>query len=470
MATNNSTSDIEILVGVQGGESINEGSGKEISSTLKKIAQNISQQKLIKVTVGADQTTTKRAIQQVLNQSDLKLHNVGFGNNVANSLQSQLAKMGLTIDIGVNIKEAKKKIEKTQKKIAAEAAKAAKPDAQKTPEVKVSQGQVNRWIKSLETKKLGAGNGIMGIKEVADAWEKAQAAVNEYGSDVSKQGPVEAAAVDASIKRLDELISKYKKLEKANSPENRANSQASAKKALADFNAYLTTLKPKALIEFGDSIARIRSLLSDGTPEACKKAKIAINDLKGDMKRLGYEGGNVFTYLQEKVRTFATYLISSTFTMGVANTFSNVVSTVKDLDAALTDLQIVTGETTDDTKELLKTYNQMAQELGTTTANVAAGATDWLRQGYSETESSELLKQSMTLSIVGGMDAEAATTAITAALKGLELQAESASDVVDKFFKVDMMAATSAEKLAVALSKTAANAKVAGISMDDVIG
>ena len=135
MATNNSTSDIEILVGVQGGESINEGSGKEISSTLKKIAQNISQQKLIKVTVGADQTTTKRAIQQVLDQSDLKLHNVGFGNNVANSLQSQLAKMGLTIDIGVNIKEAKKKIEKTQKKIAAEAAKAAKPDAQKTPEV-----------------------------------------------------------------------------------------------------------------------------------------------------------------------------------------------------------------------------------------------------------------------------------------------------------------------------------------------
>ena len=112
----------------------------------------------------------------------------------------------------------------------------------------------------------------------------------------------------------------------------------------------------------------------------------------------------------------------------------------------------------------------MARELGSTTASVASGAQDGLRQGYSLKETNDLLKQSMSLSIMGNMDAENATTALTAALKGYQLQASQASSVVDKFFAVDMAAATSSSKLADALAKTAANAKLAGISLDDVIG
>lgn len=239
---------------------------------------------------------------------------------------------------------------------------------------------------------------------------------------------------------------------------------------LARFNEYLKTINPKGLSQFSGEITHIKNLLGSGDPLNAKKATSAIDRLKAEIKDAGYEGGNAITYLQAKVKTFATYLVSSTITMGFVNGIHTMIENVKNLDEALTDLRIVTGNTREETEALLKTYNQMAQKLGTTTVSVASGATDWLRQGYTGEEAEELLTQSMTLSIVGNMDAEEATTSLTAALKGLQLQTEDASAVVDKFFAVDMAAATSAENLALALSKTAANAKLAGMSLDDVIG
>lgn len=247
-------------------------------------------------------------------------------------------------------------------------------------------------------------------------------------------------------------------------------SQAKAKSMLASFNQYLTTVNPKGLEKFATQINLISNLLKDETVGSVKKADTAIKELKASMKDAGYEGGNLFTYLGQKIKTFATYLISSKLTNLVTESMHKMVANVVELDGALTDLRIVTGGTRSETEDLLKSYNKLAQQLGTTTAVVAAGATDWLRQGYNEADSAELLKQSMTLSIVGDMEATEATNALTAALKGYQLQVEDTAAVVDKFFTVDMMAATSSADLATALAKTAANAKLAGMSLDDVIG
>lgn len=310
-------------------------------------------------------------------------------------------------------------------------------------------------------------NRIANANAMAQENLRAQEQINDLKIQAAES---RAAAAATRAQEVQSRANANAKAKETAAIDKNNKAQSDSNKMLAQFNEYLATLKPKALIEFEDSIAKIRDLLGEGTPDALKNARNSLNDFKADMKHLGYEGGNVFTYLQDKIRTFATYLASSTLTMGVVSTFGNVVSTVKDLDAALTDLQIVTGGTNAETKELLATYNQMAQKLGSTTAEVASGATDWLRQGYGQADSAELLKQSMTLSIVGDMNSADATNALTAAMKGYQLAVEDASDVVDKFFKVDMAAATSSADMAEALAKTAANAKLAGISLDDVIG
>lgn len=252
--------------------------------------------------------------------------------------------------------------------------------------------------------------------------------------------------------------------------------QSKARLEQQKFNQYVDNLNPRATKEYAANIQAIQDALVrasqnvEGFEQAWQDAQAGIRSFKATMKSMGYEGQNILTYLESKVKTLFTYVMANKVLTTALGSLTKIKDAVLDLNEAMTQLQIITGYNNEEAEKLLMTYNGMAQELGTTTTAVAEGAQDWLRQGYSLAETNDLLKQSMALSIMGNMDAEEATTSLTAALRGYQLETSKASDVVDKFFAVDMAAATSSSKLAEALAKTAANAKLAGISLDDVIG
>lgn len=312
--------------------------------------------------------------------------------------------------------------------------------------------------------------------EVTQALERLTTAKAALDSAKGMSGEKDAfAAYKDAAANMQIVIDKHKNL----NAEVRKTAAAisSATQMQASFDAYVNNLNPKAWKEFEAEISNVRQLLqrtASASGEVArslqKEATDAIRKFKAEMKQVGYDGGNIFTYLEGKIKSFTTYFVASKFSTGIISEVTKMKDTVIDLNKAMTDLRIVTGDNNEQAKDLLKTYNGLARELGSTTASVASGAQDWLRQGYSLKETNDLLKQSMSLSIMGNMDAENATTALTAALKGYQLQAGQASSVVDKFFAVDMAAATSSSKLADALAKTAANAKLAGISLNDVIG
>lgn len=344
---------------------------------------------------------------------------------------------------------------------------------------------------SQETAALTAAR-IANMKAIHDENLAAQKQINTEKIAI-EQGKARAQELETEIKlyrlkeqrlKADEAALKQKEqAEKRNTASTKQAASETAKIAsvtaratstLSGFNQYLQTVKPTALKEVSAEILNIRSNLlkaqNSGSGTAFDDANNQIKALKAHMKDIGAEGGNIFTYLQGKIKTFAVYLASSALTMGFVSGFKNAVSVVIDLNDALTDLRIITGKNDTQAKELLSTYNQIAQKLGSTTRSVAQGAQDWLRQGYSLQDTNELIKQSMALSIMGDMPSADATTSLTAAMKGYRLEVSQASEVVDKFFAVDMAAATSSSKLAEALAKTAANAKLAGLDLNDVIG
>lgn len=152
------------------------------------------------------------------------------------------------------------------------------------------------------------------------------------------------------------------------------------------------------------------------------------------------------------------------------NAAREAVKNVKELDKQKIDIQMVTGNSSDETERLMRTYNQLAKEMGATTVQVTQGASAWLRQGKTISETNELLKQSIVLSKVGGMSTETATDRLTSALNGYKLSASQASEVVDKLAAVDLSAAVSSNEVAEALSKTASSANLAGVELDKIIG
>ena len=150
----------------------------------------------------------------------------------------------------------------------------------------------------------------------------------------------------------------------------------------------------------------------------------------------------------------------------VQKEIANVYQTILKLDEAMTDIRIVTGASVDEANSLMTSYNKLAKELGTTTTEVAKSASEWMRQGYSASESVNLITSSVKLARLGFMDMSSATTSLTAVLKGFNLQATESSEIVDKLTRLDAEYATTAGDIATALSRTAAVAKSANLDLD----
>lgn len=68
------------------------------------------------------------------------------------------------------------------------------------------------------------------------------------------------------------------------------------------------------------------------------------------------------------------------------------IDTMKDLDKAFTDIQMVTGGSDEQTAQLAKDYNNLAKEMGSTTKEVAEGAAEWFNESRDHLKTLELLE------------------------------------------------------------------------------
>lgn len=150
--------------------------------------------------------------------------------------------------------------------------------------------------------------------------------------------------------------------------------------------------------------------------------------------------------------------------------FTQAIQTIKELNAAMTDVQMVAMTTDEETGKLANTYSKLAKQLGATTQEVAEGSAEWLRQGKTLEEVNDLMEATMTMSKVGAISSGDATEYLTSTLNGYKMEAKDAMSIVDKLSAVDLAAATSVEELALALQKTANMARTTGVELDEIIG
>ena len=142
---------------------------------------------------------------------------------------------------------------------------------------------------------------------------------------------------------------------------------------------------------------------------------------------------------------------------------------VLEVDKAMTTLQMATGVSNDKAQELMGTYSELGDQLKATGTDVAASATEWLKQGKSIAESQKLAKDSIILSKIGDLSAEESTKTITAAMKSYDLDESEVMNFIDKISAIDMASATDVGGLADAFNKVAANARNAGIETEKVL-
>ena len=146
-----------------------------------------------------------------------------------------------------------------------------------------------------------------------------------------------------------------------------------------------------------------------------------------------------------------------------------IVASVMDVDAALTTLQMATGVSNTQAQELMSTYSEMGSTLKATATDVAASATEWLKQGKTIAESQKLAEDSIILSKIGDLSSEDATKTITAAMKSYNLDEAEVMNFVDQISAIDMASATDVGGLATAFNEVAANARQAGVETQELL-
>lgn len=223
--------------------------------------------------------------------------------------------------------------------------------------------------------------------------------------------------------------------------------------------------KKKQQYNIEEAIAKLAPSQQKAIREIIAKNKENNNLIRMHQKDLG----NNNKTLGDTLKNFARFTLYYTVLQNMKNLVNQMLTTMKELDKAFTDIQLVTGDTKEGTAQLAQEYNQLAKEMGATTIEVAEGAGEWLRQGKTTEETTELLKSSMTLTKVGAMESSQATELLTSSLNGYKLEAQDAMSVVDKISAIDLAAATSSYELATALSRTANSANDANVSFDKLL-
>ncbi len=333
------------------------------------------------------------------------------------------------------------------------------------------QEQVNLW-KQQVTEITNAANATDELKK------KAASGLQESSTTAKAAGSV--ASEKQGIKDLEEYSRVLKQItkRKIELADAEKSVESSTQKSNQAVESYVNELKQEILMLTTKLDLLEKGMTgTDALTEATNNRALAEQRVKTAIAESNTKGKEQLTLVDKLKSSFKDYF-NNFMSYGLVNNAMNAmttairqsIDTVIELNTAMTDVQMVTGESAEQTAELAHQYSQMAKALGATTTEVANGAAEWLRQGKSVAETNQLLESSMILSKVGAIESSQATELLTSTLNGYKKEANEAMHVVDAMSAVDLAAATSVEELAVALQSTANMARVNGVGFEQLLG
>lgn len=145
------------------------------------------------------------------------------------------------------------------------------------------------------------------------------------------------------------------------------------------------------------------------------------------------------------------------------------IKAVKEIDDAIVDLQMASGKSYANMRNMMSDYNVMAKDLSATTLEISSSADSWLRQGKSIAETNKLIKDSTVLSKVAQMQPEDSSKVLTATLNGFKMAADQAEYINDILSSIDLESAADVSSIGTALTKTASMAHNAGVSIEKTV-
>lgn len=333
-----------------------------------------------------------------------------------------------------------------------------------------SQNVLNQEIQKLQLRNKELVNGFKALGENSRAYKEYQNIVTQYNN--KKKVDLETQELTRQKNELNNLIQKYKEY-------NSLRLKTYTSQAKREDTAVITSnfeQSKKAYKEYQDMVSKANlnqsnhNKLIEETNKLNTELRNSQTKVTNEIEKTNSIFGKLKTEIKNVTVNVLAYRIAWQGMAYISTSIRESIQLIKELDEAMTNIRMVTGETQESVENTINTYAELGKELGATTRQVAEGSIEWLRQGFTVEETAKLLESSTKLSKLGMIESATATELMTATLNGFNLSAQESESIVDKLVRVDLDYATSAQEIATALQYTASSAKLAEVSLDEMIG
>ena len=318
-------------------------------------------------------------------------------------------------------------------------------------------------------------NGYNPSVEFSDKLSSFNSSLNDLknlSSSISNGEFVKQEQID-SFKRLTQNAEEAQKSLKNMSASEKGMKSVSVQKEIDKINQLLrenTRYSKEAKIELRSLITQLMS----GDPTVNLEAiHTKVMEIKNAEELAGRAGKNFFDILASKsyygfIGQMQSYLSMYVGFYGMMNSFRNGLSTVRELNTALTEMRKVSEETTQSLKNYQNTTFDVANVVGTTAKQIQNSTADWMRLGESMSEAAESAKDANILFNVSefeGIDeATESLVSMSQAYKDLDKM-----DIIDVLNNIGNNYSISTDGLATALKDSASALVTANNDLNEAV-
>lgn len=216
---------------------------------------------------------------------------------------------------------------------------------------------------------------------------------------------------------------------------------------------------------------RLKLSVNDGGYASRDEATRAVDTLKEKMAQANVHVDSLRTRLK---KMFSLHF-NTTLVMGAIHALTqalrDIIETVTQVDSAMAQLKIVSGEADGAIDRFANKAFQAAQKVGKSAIDIMSSTETWARLGYSLDDSLQLAETTSMFSNVADTDIESATSSLTAILKGFssEYGVDDAEHIADILASVGEHYAISASELGEGLQEAGASMEAANNTFEQSV-
>lgn len=279
----------------------------------------------------------------------------------------------------------------------------------------------------------------------------------QYQNDLNKQITQEADKITQVNAKLEQQVTQFKKL-------------AGIKLQNLESSILSASNKGVDISSIKDQVSSLREL--SGTMNASnfsEKQRQWNNELKqtqANLRTANAEARNTNGILGDIVRNigkFAQWSVSATALMTFVNGIKDAVDYANQLNVSLSNIQMVTGASTEQASAMVEQYRQLAGLMGQNDVDFLQGAEQYLRAGYSDSDIETMLKNTAMASAISGESNADMSDSLVAMKNAYELTSDEVGTLVDRISTLDSESSASFSSIAEGMKRSAANAKEVGV-------